>query len=815
MARRGERSPIPPNPRKARRPESRRDAMPVTSTGARSSAPDPSPAAVLGERLRRAALGLTAALITARAFTTSEPDLEFGAGSGLYWVLALMVVAGLALAAALVGGTLRFRRSWTDAAVSILMLLVAFSSLHALDRRPAINLAWDWVAWGITYLLIRNLPRTRGETQTVAAALVATAFALSVYGLYQAGVELPRIQNDYRRNPVEFLLRHPEIGVTPGTSQHFQFEQRLLQSSEITSTFALANSFAGYLVGPLVLVLAVGFENLARREPAGSRFRALAMAAPLVVVLLVVLLLTKSRSAYIGLLVGAGIVAWRARRNVPTRLLGWSAAACGAVITLLVAFAIANKKLDIQVLTQSPLSMRYRWEYWQGTWDVITGGASNGLSALRGALTRWGVGPGNFRHAYLRYKLPWASEEIQDPHNLFLEVWATAGFGAFLALLAALVLGLRELLSAPAPHPAGSDDSAIPPTKLDSPPSGRHARMDDDDAPPRRTLWLAASAGAGWIVVVAIGMMNLFANDMFPRWLILGASWVAGILLIWPLWERLPVPAGSLAAAVAAVVVNLLAAGGIGIPTVALGLWTMLALGLNLREDRACGRLHAAESRVPPFVLSTVWAAVLGSFLGAVLPYWNAEAALSVAEDAMNRRPPDFDLAERAFERAIVQDRYYARPWLRYADFAEFAWEWRGHRPSDERWKKVPELLERAVSLPRNPNAWALHLRRADAIRRLLQRLGSEIEPTEEVTYNGEIIKESRKAMLLYPNNARLHARLAEANLAISLKPVAVEEAREALRLDDLMPHRDRKLFADQRQRLKDLIAQSESADKP
>ena len=61
-----------------------------------------------------------------------------------------------------------------------------------------------------------------------------------------------------------------------------------------------------------------------------------------------------------------------------------------------------------------------------------------------------GVGPGNFRYAYLRYKLPESSEEILDPHNLFLEVWATAGFGAFLALLAALILGLRNLLGPPA-----------------------------------------------------------------------------------------------------------------------------------------------------------------------------------------------------------------------------------------------------------------------------------------------------------------------------------------------------------------------------
>ncbi len=61
------------------------------------------------------------------------------------------------------------------------------------------------------------------------------------------------------------------------------------------------------------------------------------------------------------------------------------------------------------------------------------------------ARTFWlGVGPGNFAAPYLRYKLPEASEEILDPHNLFLEVWATGGFWALLALMAAVGVGTLE-----------------------------------------------------------------------------------------------------------------------------------------------------------------------------------------------------------------------------------------------------------------------------------------------------------------------------------------------------------------------------------
>ena len=47
---------------------------------------------------------------------------------------------------------------------------------------------------------------------------------------------------------------------------------------------------------------------------------------------------------------------------------------------------------------------------------------------------------------YLRHKLPQASEEIRDPHNMVIEVWAESGVFAMLALLAALGIGLREIL---------------------------------------------------------------------------------------------------------------------------------------------------------------------------------------------------------------------------------------------------------------------------------------------------------------------------------------------------------------------------------
>jgi hypothetical protein len=244
----------------------------------------------LGEWLRRLALGLTAALTTARAYWPSEPDLRAEAGSGLDWSLAMILVLCLALASALIGGRLRLRWSWADPAVIVLFLLIGLSASHASNRRPAINLAWEWGAIGISYVLIRNLPRTRSESSVLAGAMVATALAVSVYGLYQVGVELPAMRARYLSHREESLRF---VGIVPGTPAQALYEHRLLDSNEPWSTFALTNSLAGFLVGPLVMALSLGGESLRSREGRGGRLGAIALASIPALAILTCLLLTE------------------------------------------------------------------------------------------------------------------------------------------------------------------------------------------------------------------------------------------------------------------------------------------------------------------------------------------------------------------------------------------------------------------------------------------------------------------------------------------------------------------------------------------
>jgi O-antigen ligase len=795
MSRRNPRSPVHPGPK----PATKGGAAAVATAPDPDVDPDEEFALWLGERLRRVALGATAALIVARALWPSEADYDVDAGTGLVWVLALLAVAGVALASALVGGTLRLRWSWTDAAVVALMVLVGVSAGHAADRRPAINLAWEWGALGFAYVLVRNLPRTRAESTALAGALAATAVAVSVFGLYQVGVELPQLQAEYRANPIAKLRM---LNIEPGSPQQALLEDRLLGSNEVYSTFALANSLAGFLVGPLVVMLGVVWDNLTRRDGCGSRWGALALAALPALAVLVCLTLTKSRSAYIGLLVGLLVLAWRERRRVRTRTLVLAAVAGLAVVAGLVAAGLATGRLDRLVLTESGKSLQYRWEYWVGAWRVIN----------ETPRSFWlGRGPGNFAAPYVRYKLPEASEDIKDPHNFILEVWSTAGLWAVLALAAAVAQALWNTLGPSRSRPGDSTDP--PPSDDDGEFGGVRPKTYDPSAPTATARWLLVSAGLGLVVAMPpIGGLNPFEGELFRRWLILGAAWVLAAASGLLLWRRRPLDASLLGAGVLAVLVNLLAAGGISVPAVALMLWAFVALGLNLRDERPCSKLRDADGRLAAFALAVVWVALLGTFVGAVSPYWKVQAALAAADDAMARRPPDYELADAAMERATAADRYSARPWQAWAALEYRAWMSRDAKPGDLRWRKVPFLMAEAVKSPRPQNVWSRHRDRAVMTTLLIRQLGDKVSPKELLRLRADVTQASRTAALLYPTNASLRARLAEASADIGMVPDAVKEGREALRLDELTPHPDKKLRPDVRQWLQSKLPAWEKA---
>lgn len=98
---------------------------------------------------------------------------------------------------------------------------------------------------------------------------MCTAVALSAYAVYQSQVEMPRLCAYYQANRNVALA---QAGVDASdASSVARFESRLLGSIEPTATFALANSLAGFLVGPAVVGLALGFRAFRKSEDGRPR----------------------------------------------------------------------------------------------------------------------------------------------------------------------------------------------------------------------------------------------------------------------------------------------------------------------------------------------------------------------------------------------------------------------------------------------------------------------------------------------------------------------------------------------------------------
>ncbi len=737
------------------------------------------PAARAGELVRRAALGLAGALMVARMYFPGEGVDEESSASGLGWTLAVLVAAGLAAIGPLVSGRARLRWAWPDLAMLAMTLLVGLSAGWANERRVAINLAWQWGGVAILYVLLRVLPRGPGEARALLGSLVAAAVAVAGYGLYQVTVEFPRVQALYRADPVRVLAAQG-IDPTPDSPQRLLFEYRLFYSNEPFATFALANSLAGFLVGAAVLAIGLAVENLGRRRDSreAPAWPALMLAAIPGVLLIGCLMLTKSRSAYLGLVVGLIAIGWSRRRLVGRRALMVAGGALVVVVGLMAAVAGATGRLDSAVLSQARLSVGYRLDYWRGAWGVLTGEPGAWWS---------GLGPGNFRGPYLRHKPLGSSEEIADPHNLVLEAWATAGIVAALALVAAIGLGLRELFGRPKAA-AGSE------------PVDRAA---DPAPPPRSAAWLVATAGVGgWLMVVVLGqLLQTLDDDEVARWLILGAGWGAAVALGGPLWRRRPIAPAAAGAAAMAVATNLLAAGGIGIAPVALGLWATIGLGIDLRDDRPSGRQRLPIGRGLGFGIAAVLAALGGTFYGAVLPAWEsgrliaeAKAQVGVAESSPARAAEALQRADQAYERAARADVFSARPWLGRAGVEFLSWR-RSEGPTPGLiWPRIDSALKQAATRPRNPLALTVHRTRADMARAMLDAPAALVMAPDRGRLLDDLLSAATTAARLNPTDATLAAQEADALARLGRYGDAAAAGREALRLDAATPHLDRKL---------------------
>lgn len=696
-------------------------------------------------------------LYAARTLWPSESVARLGDGLPLSILAVVLALSWLSIG--LLDRQLTVRWAPIDMAIGLLVVCNVLAALASAEHdapRPALNMLWEWVSLGLLYFLARQLIDTAVERRAVVAVMIALAVGLAGYGLYQYFVSMPQTRVEFAADP-DGLLRREGMWYPPGSVERELFEARL-NSLEPLSTFALTNSLAGFLAAWFVCGFAIALHS-------GKQPRTLAAAAISLAVIGCCLLLTKSRSAYLATALGicgaALLLLPRAARIRGTYVAIGGAAAIGVLLV-----ALLTGGLDRQVLSEAPKSLGYRWQYWQATTQMI-------------ADHPWlGVGPGNFGDHYTRYKLATASEEITDPHNFLLELAATAGLPALLAMLLVMLFALGELFSASDERQGATADlhgSADDEAKQRR--QGATAGLSSSAARPI-LLGGAAAFGVAFALPWLTGALIEAPPDLFTLLLILVPS--ACIAWVWFPWitngwlsRRATLLAGL------ALLVNLLAAGGIAFPAVAGSFWLLLALSLDPARAR---RVELRQASV--FAL---WIACLGLLVACYSTGYRPVLS-SQSEMTLSRLVPQ--RAAEHLQAAAEADRWASLPHMALAEYFFQRWQ-QDH--GDEHFAQFERAIDDATRL--RPHQSSLWQRRGDGY------LAGFRESPQPRLIEAAVAAYER-AVELYPHHARPRAKLAVALAAAGQLPEAREQAQHALDLDASMPHADQKLRPEQLQQL-------------
>jgi O-antigen ligase len=752
--------------------------------------------AMAEDRLRPWLLSAMTALFVARPLFPSESAGSQGDGLsmvmlwialGVIWLFAI-IVASIGRAeqtspsspaqkpAQLSAGrpTFSLRFGGTDLAVLLLVVWTAVAALWAVHRgtpRPAVNMLWEWVGLGLCFFLARQFVVTPRERRAVVAVMIALAVAVSGFGLYHCVYEMPETRARYRADP-DGEMRRADLWFPPGSPERKLFEDRL-ENTQPVATFALTNSLAAFLTPWLVMLAGVMAATI---RGDGTRLlqrkRLLGMLVCLVPIA-VCLLLTKSRSGYAAVCVGAPLV-WLLARERRVRI-GWKLpATLAAVLAAILCVAMAIE--GAAVLGRASKSFGYRLQYWQSSLQMI-------------ADHPWvGCGPGNFQPEYMQYKLPEASEEIADPHDFFLEIWATAGTPAALAFLAVLgfsALGGRAQGSGARSEGSEAGDLQSRNLEISKSPNPNPQSLIPN---PSSDGWKHVLAGGVVGFVLAVPMGILSAAPLGPAPVLLGLPLAAAAVALMYGWIREGVlPTWLPGVCVAALLVNLLAAGGIAFPAIAGTFWLLLALTFDGRHLRT-------------WPIVAAWAALVGCMALSVACYFTAYRPVMRCQLELQLAEHEPDRAIAHIEAAAAADPLSSEPWRQLAAIAIEDW---CKRPQKVIFSRFLEAKDKALKLA--PNSAGLWLAAGDWMSRAYSKAddrGNRLMPDAIRS----TVESYRRAVQLYPNNAISRAKLAEACLAAGDRAAFRREAEIALQLDKITPHSDKKLPDPMRERFGSLL---------
>jgi hypothetical protein len=730
------------------------------------------PAEALTDRsvsfLERVGMMLLVAAVACRNLFPSEDAVD---GSGTYFI-PLSFLVGACLLAERILSDRRPSLVWPAGGWSLLLAGWACSGWHAEYRFPAINLFWEWVSVGILSLYAWHAGAKRGST-VIASLLLTLALMQSLLAGYESLVSIPNLRALYERNDPAVLNAVRELGVERGSKLEESFRNRLY-SSEPLGTTGHPNSLAAVLVLAMPLVLLSVRSSF---NTPYSRWAGIGGSLLLLTAVVTALLMTKSRSAWIAVV--PGVITWwmlrpEGRFDRSWRWIGMG----GCLVSLLVASLAGLGILDREILTQAGQSLSYRWEWWQGTLPVI---ASSVL---------WGVGAGHFRNHYLMHKLPFSSEEIADPHQFILELWATGGLLVLLAYLGLLIYSLRKGLL-PADRPNGDVRIGL-----------------------SREGWIGLWVAVVLVATLEIGLVPLLARpDEHASLLaiIVAGGTVSMLGWIGVRWKDEHIrPA--IVGGVVGLHVHYLAAGGVAFPALMSASLVSLSMIAGSLPPRA--RMSIAWAGLASFLLAVVSISYAFCFL---VPRVERDQLLTRARRMEQRIGQVWSVTDPA-----VRPELWAQLVPEFRTWTELCREAAGRVPGDrEGWdrlamaestylrllaklrqpdeeqafRRAKKAWDQSLELdPRRSISWS----KRGALYREVAASGLG-KPDDRISWKGSAYEDFLRSAELYPQSAIRHWDLAGVLEEVGNPSDAVSQYREALRLDQT-PHEDKRLTRPQRQ---------------
>lgn len=699
-----------------------------------------------------------------------------GLGRTLLLDLVALVAGGIALATRAGHAQRRGPSAGIEWGLLLFAVAALVACLAAGEKRAAVNAALDAVAALVTAVALVRLLDAPWRIGLALVVLLATSTA-NVADCVDDRRSAAQTRANYLDHREEIWASQ---GVPLDAPQVELFERRML-ADEASGFFAHSNVAGGYLLLGLLVALGMTFACVAelRRGKAKTPAAADAPVVPvagsllgaggLAVASAVAIWLTRSTGALVAAGLGVVLVAVR----VP--LAGWwmrhrrgvfvgGMAAVVAVAAAVVGFGLARGTLPHP-------SLAFRWQYWA---------ASAGM--FRDHLLT-GVGPENFGNVYTQYKSIAASEEVKNPHDLFVQL-ATEYGG--LGLLAGLIMLAGGAWRATAPARASLAAAGGAGVRARA---AAGAGADAEYAELRRLalyvllcgaaifcvrvplleshdpnfiFWMTGYGGIFWAVGAAGGLLAFVAARRRVDWLAAGCS--VGLLVF-----------------LVQDTINF----AFFVPAARMSFAALLAVTVALR---ASGGEPPAPARRGDSRRTAAWAVAGVALLSAGVCVWQlaqvlpADRALQAARASVHAPQADGTDVVRRYDAAATAD-----PLDPTAPTELSQWALRSAEGADrEAAAHLADvgLAAGAEAIARNPQAFTLHTRMAQL------HLVSALARGDAEEY-GFAIAAAERAVRLYPAHPRNYVTLGDCHAAAGTcadARTAVAAFDQALALDAQRP---------------------------